>query len=573
VKGNGSDSLLGDGAAGPWYQTAVRTAVVGGVFSAIVLSLLIVNYVRRVAIDEKRIEQLDALKLEIVGDPGNEELGNRIRELDLVVRQARLRRNRFSSRGGWLMLGGAVVLLIGVKSAVSLRKKPPLPGVGGDAGPNQIRDATAGRWAVTVGLGILGLGAVWLALDGSPGFYEAEEMVSAYPSAEEIAANWGRFRGPSGSGVSAYTNVSSHWDANTTGEGVVWKSKVPLAGHSSPVVWGGRVFVSGADKARREVYCFDAFSGDMLWRGPVDTGNTDELDPMEDTGLAAPTVVTDGRRVCAIFATGDVGCFDVKGKELWVKSLGTPENSYGYATSPVLYRGLLLIQHDQGSDDAGKSKLIGLSVYSGEPVWQMNRPVGEAWTSPIVARVGEQDQLLTVSQPWVIGYDPGTGAELWRAECMGADLAPSPIYAGGFVFAIEPHNYLVAIRPDGSGDVTKTHIAWTNDNGGPDICSPVSDGERILLLSGSTLSCHQVTDGKLLWEEELEGYYSASPSLVGDRLYILSDAGVMYIAEYKSGYKELARCELGEQCRASPAFADGRIYIRGVENLYCIGTK
>ncbi|MBN2316041.1 MAG: PQQ-binding-like beta-propeller repeat protein, partial [Sedimentisphaerales bacterium] len=153
-------------------------------------------------------------------------------------------------------------------------------------------------------------------------------------------------------------------------------------------------------------------------------------------------------------------------------------------------------------------------------------------------------------------------------------VAPSPIYADGLVFAIEPYNKLVAIKPDGKGDVTETHIAWSVDEGGPDICSPVSDGERIYMLgTEGFLTCHKTSDGKKIWEHDLEEFCLASPSLVGDKIYVLTEKGVMFILETGDEYKELGRCELGEQCHATPAFLDGRIYIRGVKHLYCIGSR
>jgi len=155
---------------------------------------------------------------------------------------------------------------------------------------------------------------------------------------------------------------------------------------------------------------------------------------------------------------------------------------------------------------------------------------------------------------------------------LGADVAPSPIYANGLIFAIEPYTKLVAIRPDGHGDVTKTHIAWSIEESAPDICSPVSNGELIFLLTtDGLLTCLQVTDQTKLWEEDLREDFRASPTLIDNRLYLLSEKGVMFIVEAATEYKELARCELGERCHASPAFANRRIYIRGLKNLYCIG--
>jgi outer membrane protein assembly factor BamB len=570
------DNNLVDGkSASRWYQTAVRVAIVGGVFSVIVFAFLVLNYVQRTVADPKRIEELDRLKIEILDRLADEQLISRIRRLDLRVRQDRIRRLDFSRRGIYLLLGGVVVFLIGVKWAATYRKKLPSPQPRGDDRDAQVREATCARWVVTVGLAALGSGSLFLAFTPRIDFSEAPTRSTSYPSWEEINKNWPRFRGPGGLGISAHTNVPTNWNGRT-GEGILWKRKVPLPGHNSPVLWGDRVFLSGADANSREVYCFDAVSGDMLWRKAVVTvadSNAETPEVMEDTGFAAPTVVTDGRRVYAIFATGDVGCFNVNGEEVWARALGMPESSYGYASSLAIYRNLLLIQYDQGSVEDEKSKLIALSIFSGQTAWQTKRPVPNSWTSPIVIKVGSQHQIITCGDPWVIAYNPANGTELWRAECLGTDVAPSPIYAGGLIFGIEPYTKLAAIRPDGRGNVTKTHIAWNVDVDAPDICTPVSNGELIFLLTTEgTLTCYQVRDGKKLWEKDVGKDFKASPSLVGDRLYLLSEKGVMFIIEAGDEHKELARCELGEDCRASPAFADGRIYIRGTENLYCIGT-
>ncbi|MHC4529582.1 MAG: PQQ-like beta-propeller repeat protein, partial [Planctomycetota bacterium] len=494
----------------------------------------------------------------------------------LQVRQDRIRRLDFSRRGSYLLLGSVAVFLIGVMWVSAYRKKLPSPQLQGDRRQEQIRDAKQARWAVIVGLAVLGSGALLLALRPGIDFSRAGIVSTSYPSAEEISKNWPRFRGPGGLGISAYTNVPTNWNG-ATGEGILWKKKVPLPGHNSPVVWDDRLFVSGADANNREVYCFDALSGDLLWRKEVGDGAEGGKEPVsvsEDTGFAAPTVVTDGRRVCAIFATGHVGCFDFNGKELWTKDLRAPDSAYGYASSLAMYRNLLLIQYDQGSVEDEKSKLIALSLFSGQIVWQTKRPVPNSWTSPIVAQIGHQPQIITCGDPWVIAYDTANGAELWRAECLGGEIAPSPVYTGGLVFAMEPYMSLVAIRPDGRGDVTKTHIAWSAEEDAPDISSPVSNGELIFLLtSDGTLTCYKVTDGTKLWEKDLEGNFQASPSIVGDRVYVISEKGVAYIIEAGTKYKELTRCELGEKVYASPAFADGRIYIRGAENLYCIGNS
>ncbi|MHC4755798.1 MAG: outer membrane protein assembly factor BamB family protein, partial [Planctomycetota bacterium] len=273
------------------------------------------------------------------------------------------------------------------------------------------------------------------------------------------------------------------------------------------------------------------------------------------------------------FATGDVAAFDLKGNKVWNIALGIPDSTYGYASSLDMFQKLLLIQYDHGAAEDEKSKIIALDGSSGRPIWEQKRPVPGSWTSPTVIKTSDGFQVITAADPWVIAYDPNSGEELWRADCLGSDSAPSPIYAGGFVFAIEPSVELIAIKPDGRGDVTETHIAWVAEDAIPDITSPVSNGELIWVLdSGGVLTCYRVNDGERLWEKDFEMSFQASPSLVGESIYLLSEKGVMIIVEAGTEFKELARAELSERCYASPAFADGRIYIRGVENLYCIGT-
>ena len=615
-----------------WYHTAVAATVIGGIFSLIVLELMLFNYFQRTVTEPKRADEMEELKLqlrrplndrqlltqiqeldlksipdpnlakqlrllraEFPANPQDQQLlskmrnvylqirQNNIRELDLQIRQIRMRRWDFSRRGKYLLLGGIVVFLIGVKSASAYKKKLPAPQPAPDKLNQQIRTAIYARWTVTVGLTLLALSSLFLATRPWIDFTTADTQAASFPTMEEISKNWPRFRGPGGLGISAYTNVPAKWNG-ATGEAILWKTRVPLPGHNSPIVWGDRVFVTGADPNVCEVYCFDAHSGQLLWNRPVKSPSqdTEPIDVMEDTGFAASTAATDGRRVYAIFATGDVGCFNFQGKELWTRNLGVPDSAYGYASSLAVYRNLLLIQYDQGAADDELSKLIALDTFTGRTVWETKRPVPNSWSSPIVIEVEAQPQIITCGDPWVIAYNPTNGTEIWRAKCLGGEIAPSPIYTADLIIAIEPYATIVAIKPDGQGDVTETHIAWKSEQNTPDISCPVSDGTFIFILTTEgLLTCCKTTDGTKLWEQDLQKSFLASPSIVGNRLYMLSEKGVMYIAEIGAEYKELAKYQLGEECYASPAFiarpggsrqVDGRIYIRGIKNLYCIGT-
>lgn len=546
-----------------WYKGALRVAIIAGVFSVVVIVLLAVNFGKRrsVAIGEE--DRLLAMKVHLRQYPDDEQLTEEIRQLDLKIRHDRMRWLVFSGKGIFLLVCGLSVLFAGLKFAGAVSKESPHPDGESVTVVKQVRQAMLSRWAVIVTFIILLAGAGLLAV--RPGVeYVMEDKA-------DIGEQWSVFRGADGSGVSPYLNVPVSF-----GEGdVFWKSAIPLEGMNSPVVWGDRVFVSGGDEDNREIYCYDATSGELLWTGQVPFGGTlskDNAEPMEDTGYAAPTLAVDAKRVYGIFATGDIAAFDHSGKMLWSKNLGWPDSMYGYSSSLAMHKNLVLVQYDQGAEEDKKSKVFAFDGFSGQVVWQKNRKVGSSWASPIVVDIDGVSQLITCADPLVVSYDAGTGTELWRADCLGGDVAPSSIYAGGFVFAIEPYNGLFAIRPDGTGDVTETHIAWTADDEIPDICSPVSDGELIWLLNTEgRLICYEVASGKQVWLHRFDDMFQASPSLVGDKLMLISEEGVVIVVKAAREFAEIGRSELGEGCYASPAFADGKIYIRGVENLYCIG--
>jgi outer membrane protein assembly factor BamB len=561
-----------------WHQAAVRSAIVAGAFSAVVTMLLFVNAYRMNVSDVRDEDTLAAMKEQFSRQPDNEGLLADIRSMDLRNRNRRFGHLTFSQRGSRLLLAGLVIFFGTLKWVSAAKKKLPHPQHQPDAQQHRRREAMFDRRAVAACVAALCLISAVLAMKGEILFDTGKAAPAPYPSAEEVAANWGSFRGPSGDGVSAHKNMPAAWDGES-GQGVLWKTPIPLAGNNSPLVWGDRVFLTGADEKNHkfQVYCFDARTGTLLWTGDVPNAlksDGEPLEVMEDTGLASCTGATDGRRVYTIFATGNVAAFDYEGKRVWLTRLGVPDSVYGYASSLAIYQDKVIVQFDQSVADDELSKLIALDTFTGRTVWETPRPVGNSWSSPVVACTGDKCRLFTVADPWAIAYDPATGAELWRAECVMGDVAPSPIYAGGLVFAIEPYSRMAAIRVDGAGDVTKTHVAWLAEDDIPDICSPVSDGERIwLLTTDGYLTCYRLADGEKLWHHEFErGNFNASPSLVGDRLYLLDLKGTMHIVAAADEFRLLGTSKLGDKCVASPAFADGRIYIRSEKYLYCIGT-
>jgi outer membrane protein assembly factor BamB len=233
----------------------------------------------------------------------------------------------------------------------------------------------------------------------------------------------------------------------------------------------------------------------------------------------------------------------------------------------------LLVQFDQGSSKSPKSKLYAFDSASGSIAWQVDRPVPNSWSTPIVIHSADRDQIITSADPWVISYNPTDGAELWRVKCLRTDIGPSPVFADGKVYVANDNAVLSAIRADGQGDVTATHIAWKGEDGMPDTCSPLATKDYVFLMASfGTLTCYDSAGGEMLWSEDFDGDFTASPGWAGSRLYLVSKSGKTYITEpTREKCQRIGEAGLGEECVTSPAFQDGRIYLRGKDHLFCIG--
>ena len=555
------------------------TASVGAIFTLVFLGLLIVNGYQQYVSSAGAETELTLLKQQLLNQPDDETLIKRIRELDRDYRADKLRQIDFSGLGSLMLLISAIITIGALKWQASLKGINPEPTLEFEE-PHKGRRLSESRFALVV-LVFLLTGMVLLLDQQTPsGWINQLEtgMVEEpdYAAPEDLAQNWNRFRGFGGAGVTSITDIPTQWDS-ASGEGILWKTPLQLPGYNSPIVWQNRVFLSGATQEKREVYCFDASTGSILWTGEVPTAPMGDrkLDVMEDTGYAASTMATDGVRVYAIFASGDLAAFDFNGRLLWHKSLGIPESLYGHASSLEVWQDRVLVQYDQGSAEDGKSRLYAFAGATGNLVWETKRPVPNSWTSPILVKADNDYQLITVGDPWVIAYDPNDGKEIWRADCVKGDVGASPILAGNLVIAIAPDLHNVAIRMGGTGDVSGTHIAWENDDVGPTIPSPVADSNRIFYLdSYGTLYVVNALDGHLLYEHDFVESVNASPTLVAGKLYVLSLDGTMFIGTPgEKGFALETSNALGEACFASPAFMPGRIYIRGEEHLYCIGNE
>ena len=579
-----------------WLVASVGTAAVAVVFSAFVAWRMIAAHATLVASNPETAGRLATLRREIGENPDKAELFEQFRQDELRLRSEFLRAQHVMATGPALLAGGLMVALAGAVTALGLRNTPPHPDQAADGRSADTLNAAIGRWG-TLGLVVATVASAMALVmlsepvgalkdtasgpgsgpggaDGAVGLVP-EVGPPHIPDPKDIARYWPRFRGPGGAGTSAYDNIPTQWDA-PAGKGILWKTPVPLKGKSSPILWDKRLFVTAADRARRFVVCFDADSGKEMWRCEVLVPGPPAPVPdvPGDTGFAPCTPATDGRYVTAMFPNGDLACVDYDGKLVWARNLGLPDNGYGHGSSLATWRDATLVLFDQGGLEDGKSSLRAFVTRSGRRLWAAPRPVTASWATPIVIQAAGKEQIITSADPWVIAYAPADGSEIWRAKCMTGDVASSPVFAAGHVFAVHESADLVAIRPDGAGDVTKTHIAWRAAEGLPDITSPVSNGKYVwLLTTGGDLTCYDAASGKMLYLKELDKSFNSSPSIVGQQLWLMSMKGTTVILAAGGEFKVLHTNELGEPVSASPAFADGRVYIRGHKNLYCIGAK
>ncbi|MFC2154973.1 PQQ-binding-like beta-propeller repeat protein [Acidobacteriota bacterium] len=556
-----------------WYVIAKRAALTSAIFAVIISLLLIVNYLQTKSIDPLNSKAISQLMEKLRRSPDDVALKEQIRALDLLARKAYFTYQWQIRTGSILLFVFVLVFLIAVKYMNSLKLKLP------DLEESPISEDTwehrllSRRSIIFGGLGLFLLAFILGMLSekemGRFGMEQLKGKTAAadFSTIEEMRKNWPGFRGPEGNGISYQTDVPTEWDGKSN-KNILWKIPIPLPGFNSPILWGDKIFLSGADRKNQVVYCIDTASGNILWQAELNDipGSPEKRPkPSEDTGYAAPTMTTDGRRVYVIFAAGDIACLDFSGKRIWAKNIGTPENHYGHSSSLITYRDLLLIQFDQNTG----GRLIALKANTGIQVYNKPREVQISWASPIIVNTGSRFEVILNSNPFVISYDPLTGRELWRMQCMSGEVAPSPAYADGMVFVVNDYARLAAIR---LGD--KPEVAWEYDEGLSEVASLLATKDFVIMAASyGSLSCFNSKSGERYWIEEFDHGFYSSPILVGDQVYLVDMKGTMFVFKAAKEFKLIAKNELGENAVTIPAISKGRVYIRGDKHLFCIGIR
>jgi outer membrane protein assembly factor BamB len=419
--------------------------------------------------------------------------------------------------------------------------------------------------------------------------------------------NWPQWRGPLGQGISLETGLPSKWSAT---ENVAWKTPIPGRGHSSPIVWGNRVFLTtavegdvirpgstgvrhviegqdfvhpdgvGADRKQTlKVLALDADRGRILWErtawegAPYDTRH-------KRGSFASPTPVTDGKRLYAWFGSEGLFAYDFHGQLLWKADLGgIATMGVGVGTSPVLYEDLVILQCDE--DNGEKSFITALDARTGKQVWRVPRKVQVSWATPVIVRAQagtkQRDELVTSGTEAVIAYDPATGTELWRSKGLESNAVPSPV-AGRDVVVLSagyPAKLAMAIKPGGTGDVSGSpRVLWTYAKGTAYVPSPILYGDYVYLMTDrGLLTCLDAHTGEVKYEgarPPAAATFMASPVAFEGKILIFSEDGDTHVVKAGPQHEVLGTNSLGEPIQASPAISQGSLFIRGARHLYRI---
>jgi outer membrane protein assembly factor BamB len=417
------------------------------------------------------------------------------------------------------------------------------------------------------------------------------------------AGNWPQWRGPDGSGISTEKNLPAEWNTN---KNIKWKTPIDGRGHSSPIVWENRIFLTtaiegdvvpgakapkhmlgdkefvhpdsiGANKKHTfKVIALDRDSGKVLWQAVAFEG-TPYDDRHRKSSYAASTPATDGKMVYAFFGSEGLYAYDFKGKLAWKADLGKIGTvGMGTGTSPILFENLVIVQADE--ENATASYIVAFDKKTGKEVWKTPRKVQVSWSTPLLIKTARRAELITSGTESIISYDPATGKELWTHKGVESNAIPSPVANSEMVYLVAgyPAKIAVAIRLGGSGDLTGTpNVPWKYAKGTAYVPSPILYGDYLYLTTDrGILTCIDAKTGEVKYEGgriPIPATFTASPVAFDGKILLTSEDGDTFIVKAGPKHEVIGTNSVGEPVYASPAIADGRIYIRGEKNIYAIG--
>ena len=415
-------------------------------------------------------------------------------------------------------------------------------------------------------------------------------IITIITASAQEQENWARFRGPNGQGISKETGLPVNWSST---ENIAWKTDIPGEGWSSPVVWNNHIFLTTATEEGKNchVIAVDRKTGKILWNNIVFTQKPNQF-RHDMNSYSTPTPVTDGKSVFAVFSGGSIVALDFDGKILWINSDLDYYSQHGMGTSPILYGELLLLAVNPTNREApkglgwqqpwDKSYLLALDKNTGKERWRGKRGLSRiAHSTPAIMKVNGKDQIISAAGDVIQGFDPANGNLIWTIDNDGEPCVPSTVIGDGLVYTSTSNTAPIkAVRPDGQGDCTKTHIVWETKSNTPMISSYLYVKPCLYTASDNgAFTCLDASTGEVLWDTRLRiGSLNPSPVYADGKIYILSERGTTIVMKPSSDPKNIAEIiatnelEGGtEICRASMAVAGKQFIIRTANKLWCIG--
>ena len=388
------------------------------------------------------------------------------------------------------------------------------------------------------------------------------------------AEDWPQWRGPRGDGTSTETNLPLKW---STTENVAWKVALPGRGYSSPTIWGDRIFLTtcleNQDPVKHVTLCLDRHNGKVLWEHTL---------PMKLPKLihkrnshASSTVATDGKHAYVTFLDAPrfiVGCYAFDGKLVWQKSPGEFHSKHGFCSAPTLYKDFVILNGDQ---DDPAAYIVALDKTTGEEKWRAKRSGTRSYTPPVVFDVHGKKQLVFSGSHGVDSYNPDDGKLIWHMDGPTEQYVASLIYHNDVLFMTYgfPKLGVMGINPDGTGNITKTHILYNEPKGGGYVPSPIARGDYFFNVNDNGIAtCRECKTGKLMWLERLgQRLHSASATGWGDYIYFPDNDGNTYVIKASPTFELVAKNVTGEEINASISISRGQLFLRDMKYLYCIG--
>ena len=421
----------------------------------------------------------------------------------------------------------------------------------------------------TIHAGIVGLGCLAAAL------LALSTLDARFALAQD---DWPEFRGPTGQGLSSSTGLPTEW---AEGKNVVWKQEVPGLGWSSPVIVGGRIYLTSAVPVGGEskdlslrVLAFDAAKGKPLWNEEVFLQSGDAPKIHGKNSHASPTVIVNGDRLFVHFGHMGTACLDLNGKVVWKNNELKYSPVHGNGGTPALVGNQLLVFSCDGASDPF---VVALEQATGKVKWKTIRvtdaPKKFSFSTPLVITVEGQQQIISPGSDCVCAFDPADGKELWRVKYKGYSVIPRPVYGNDLLYLSTSYDSpsILAVKPTGKGDVTETHVAWTTKKSAPHTPSLLLLGSDLFAVSDrGTAICLDAKTGEEIWEKRLGGNYSASPLYAEGNIYFQSEQGEAIVIKASREYQELARNNLGQRTLASYGVTGKALIIRTDTHLYRI---